>query len=47
MNYDLNTLEFIKVLENLSKFASTNYAKRKIFDLIPYETYEEIIESSK
>lgn len=46
MNYDLNTLEFNKVLEELSKFASTNYAKRRISELTPFASYEEILESS-
>ena len=47
MNYDLTTLEFNKVLDDLANFSKTNYAKRKILDIVPYEDFEQIIESSK
>lgn len=42
MNYDLTTLEFPKVLSILEGYAKTQAAKKKIKDLTPSFSYEEI-----
>ena len=47
MYYDLKTLEYNKVLDILSSYSKTNYAKRKINELTPYSTYDEITTSLK
>jgi len=43
MHYDLNALEFEKILLKLKTFAKTNYAKEIIDNLTPSNDYEYII----
>ena len=47
MYYDLKTLEYNKVLDILASYSKTNYAKRKINELTPFEEYEDITTSLK
>ena len=42
MYFDLSTLEYNKVLDILSSYSKTNYAKRKISQLAPVSDYDEI-----
>ncbi len=43
MQFDLKTLEFEKVLQILSQFTKTTYAKEKILALEPVADYEEVL----
>lgn len=43
MNYDMNALEFHKVLLRLEEFCKTNYAKQKVKRLSAQPNYEEVI----
>ena len=43
MHYDLNALEFEKVLTRLKSYAKTNYAKEIIDVLVPINDYEEVV----
>ena len=43
MKYDLETLEFSKVLEILKEYCKTNYAKSLVEEIKPSDNYEEII----
>lgn len=43
MNYDLKTLEFVKILDMVKGFCKTNYAKRKTEELKPASSFEEIL----
>ena len=43
MNYDLKTLEYHKIIKDLSNFAKTEYAKELIFELMPSDNYDDII----
>lgn len=43
MQYDLIALEFNKILDRLSKYAKTKYAKEIISNLVPTSDYEKVI----
>lgn len=43
MHYDLNALEFEKILARLSGYAKTNYAKELINELVPSNDFDEVI----